>query len=181
MMEINPDLPEAHNLRGWYDGGGSNQTFYAQTTASFQGGPTTFDRRDIQLLNDVREAELGMGENAEYFSTRATIMHIKSDNIAYPACQTQGCSKKVIEQHDGWRCEKCDRSWEKPSYRYSINLSVRSDPILMSDCRYVMSMAVADHSGQAWLQGFNDVGQAVFNVSADELVGIKVSHRSSSV
>ncbi|THG99977.1 hypothetical protein EW026_g2488 [Hermanssonia centrifuga] len=101
MMEINPDLPEAHNLRGW-------------------AVLRRFDRRDIQLLNDVREAELGMGENAEYFSTRATIMHIKSDNIAY-----------------------------------------------------VMSMAVADHSGQAWLQGFNDVGQAVFNVSADELVGIK--------
>ena len=38
-----------------------------------------------------------------------------------------------------------------------------------------MSMAVADHSGQAWLQGFNDVGQVVFNMTADELMEIKVS------
>ena len=35
-------------------------------------------------------------------------------------------------------------------------------------------MAVADHSGQAWLQGFNDVGQMVFNMTADELMEIKV-------
>jgi replication factor A1 len=35
-------------------------------------------------------------------------------------------------------------------------------------------MAVSDHTGQAWLQGFNDVGLAVFNMSADELMEIKV-------
>lgn len=36
-------------------------------------------------------------------------------------------------------------------------------------------MAVADHSGQAWLQGFNDIGQVVFGMTADELEEIKVS------
>jgi hypothetical protein len=35
-------------------------------------------------------------------------------------------------------------------------------------------MAVADHTGQAWFQGFNDVGVAVFNMNATELVEIKV-------
>lgn len=35
-------------------------------------------------------------------------------------------------------------------------------------------MAVSDHTGQAWLQGFHDVGLAVFNMSADELMEIKV-------
>jgi replication factor A1 len=38
-----------------------------------------------------------------------------------------------------------------------------------------MSLAVADWSGQAWLQGFNDVGLAVFGMPANELVEIKVS------
>jgi hypothetical protein len=37
-----------------------------------------------------------------------------------------------------------------------------------------MSMAVADHTGQAWLQGFNEVGVQVFGMSADELVQIRV-------
>jgi hypothetical protein len=35
-------------------------------------------------------------------------------------------------------------------------------------------MAVSDHTGQAWLQGFHEVGLAVFDMSADELMEIKV-------
>lgn len=37
-----------------------------------------------------------------------------------------------------------------------------------------MSLAVADWSGPAWLQGFNDVGLVVFGMPANELVEIKV-------
>lgn len=36
-------------------------------------------------------------------------------------------------------------------------------------------MAVADYSGQAWFQGFNDVGLIVFGMPANDLVAIKVS------
>lgn len=42
-------------------------------------------------------------------------------------------------------------------------------------CSYIMSMSVADYSGQAWLQGFNDVGIAVFGMTADELHELQVS------
>jgi replication factor A1 len=35
-------------------------------------------------------------------------------------------------------------------------------------------MSVADHSGQAWLQGFNEVGTTVFGMTANELLEIKV-------
>jgi len=38
-----------------------------------------------------------------------------------------------------------------------------------------MSMAVADWSGQAWLQGFNDAGLVVFGKTADEVHEIKAS------
>lgn len=44
----------------------------------------------------------------------------------------------------------------------------------LTTSRYIMSLAVADWSGQAWLQGFNDVGVAVFGMPANELVEIKV-------
>ena len=56
-------------------------------------------------------------------------------------------------------------------------MSVRTG-FLYRSRRYIMSMAVADHTGQAWLQGFNDVGQTVFGMSADELMDLKVSVRS---
>ncbi|KAI0093894.1 replication factor-A protein 1 [Irpex rosettiformis] len=154
-MEVNPDIPTAHALRGWYDSAGNSQSFHAQSSGGFSQGPVTFDSSQIQLLNDVKESEMGTGDRAEFFSARATIMHIKNDNLAYAACQKENCNKKVIEQHDGWRCEKCDISFPKPSYRY------------------ILSMAVADCSGQAWLQGFNDAGQVVFGVPADELMELK--------
>ena len=35
-------------------------------------------------------------------------------------------------------------------------------------------MEVADTTGRAWLQGYHDVGLAVFDMSADELMEIKV-------
>lgn len=154
-MEINPDIPEAYALRGWYDTDGKGQDFQPQTTSAPRTGGAGFNREEIRLLDDVRNSNLGGGDKPDYFAARATIMHIKSDNIAYPACQTQGCNKKVIEQHDGWRCEKCDKVYERPSYRY------------------IMAMAVADHSGQVWFQCFNDAGVVVFNMTADELIELK--------
>jgi replication factor A1 len=36
-------------------------------------------------------------------------------------------------------------------------------------------MAVADWSGQAWLQGFNEAGLVVFGKTADEIHDIKAS------
>ena len=39
---------------------------------------------------------------------------------------------------------------------------------------YNVGMAVTDYSGQAWFQGFNDVGQVIFGMSADDLISIKV-------
>jgi len=36
-------------------------------------------------------------------------------------------------------------------------------------------MAVADYSGQAWLQGFNDVGEIIFGIPVNNLLEIKAS------
>ena len=35
-------------------------------------------------------------------------------------------------------------------------------------------MAVADHTQQAWFQGFNDVGEIIFHCPANKLMEIKV-------
>ena len=115
-METNPDIPEAHVLRGWYDAEGNAQDFQPQTATTFTSSSATFNRSEIRYLDDIRNADIGH-EKAEYFSARATIMHIKADNIAYPACQNEGCNKKVVQQNDDWRCEKCDQAFAKPSYR----------------------------------------------------------------
>jgi len=155
IMAINPDIPDAHVLRGWYDSVGVNQSFTAYSIAGSGSGGATFNRADIRTIEDVKQ-DLDLPEKAQMFSCRGTVLHIKGDNPAYPACPNQSCKKKVTLLGEGWHCEKCEQTWEKPEYRY------------------IISMAVSDHTGQAWLQGFHDVGLAVFTMSADELMDIKV-------
>ncbi|KAI6005784.1 hypothetical protein EDD15DRAFT_2384466 [Pisolithus albus] len=155
IMAISPDIEEAHLLRGWYDGIGGEKAFQSYSNVSSGGASSAgFNRNEIRSILDVKQSQIGM-DKVDFFSTRATIMHVKSDNIAYPACPTQNCNKKVTEVNERWRCEKCDKTYERPEYRY------------------ILSMAVADWSGQAWLQGFNDAGLAVFDKTADEIMQMK--------
>lgn len=115
-MHVNPDIEESHALQGWYDKQGQEQTFQNQSTFN-PSGPQGFRRDDLRTLEAAKQAGFGSGDKPEYFSTRATIMHIKDENLAYPACPTQGCSKKVTEESGGWKCEKCDKHHEAPEYR----------------------------------------------------------------
>jgi replication factor A1 len=114
---ISPDIPEAHALKGWYMDGGTQTSFKSHTQFGLSAPGGAVNRSEMRTINDVRDAQLGMSDKPDFFSMRATVMHIKTDNIVYPACPTPQCNKKVTETHDGWRCEKCDRSHEKPEYR----------------------------------------------------------------
>jgi replication factor A1 len=97
-----------------------------------------------------------MSENTDYFTTKATIIYVKQDNISYPACLSEGCNKKVVEVDPGqWRCERCDKTHPKPEYRY------------------IMSLNVSDHTGQIWLSCFDDVGRLIMGMTADQLTELK--------
>jgi replication factor A1 len=98
--------------------GGSQASFESHTLAGpISGSGGSINRNEIRTIHQIKEDQLGMSDKADFFSLRATIMHIKADNILYPACPTPQCNKKVTETHEGWRCEKCDRCHEKPEYR----------------------------------------------------------------
>ncbi|KAK7040919.1 60S acidic ribosomal protein P1 [Paramarasmius palmivorus] len=159
MMTQNPDLQETFALRGWYDALGSTEQFRSHTNASVNaaggGAIQGFNRKEMMSLAEVKEKGLGSGDSTGYFSNRSTILHIKSDNIAYPACSSSGCSKKVTETGGSWHCEKCNMSYDSPTWRY------------------IISMAVSDYSGQEWFQAFNDVAEKIFNRSANDLIEIK--------
>ncbi|THV07795.1 replication factor-A protein 1 [Dendrothele bispora CBS 962.96] len=170
LMTQNPDIEEVFALRGWYDAAGRGQTFqsHTNTSGSFSSasGGGGFRRDEIRSLIDVkRDSDALIKSSSEapqsfFFSTRAAVMHIKADNIAYPACKTPDCNKKVTENGGLWTCEKCNKSHDAPSWRY------------------IISMAVSDPTAQVWLQGFNDVGEVIFGRNANDLVEIKESNES---
>ena len=156
-MSINPDIDEAHKLKGWYDAQGRSENFASH--ANFSGGTmgAAGGRSDpFKTIVQVKEEQLGMSDTADYFSVKGTIIYIKQDNVAYPACLSEGCNKKVIEIEPGeWRCEKCDKTHPRPEYRY------------------IMSANVSDHTGQIWLNCFDETGRTLMGMTADELMDLK--------
>ncbi|OAA68123.1 replication protein a DNA-binding subunit [Niveomyces insectorum RCEF 264] len=155
VMSVDPDIPEAHHLKGWYDSAGRSGNFESHHNMSGAGGG---GRVDVdKTIGQVRDENLGMDDTA-YFTLRATIVYIKPDPFAYPACSSEGCSKKVVLNGDGmsWRCEKCDVNHPQPVYRYTLMLNVN------------------DHTGQLWLTSFDDVGRMIMGgKTAGELTELR--------
>jgi replication factor A1 len=155
-MAIDPDIPDAHKLKGWYDSQGRMESFASHSNMGSTG--VAGGRGDpLKTVAQVKEENLGMSSDTpDYFSTKGTIVYIKQDTFSYPACLSDGCNKKVTDMGDGtWRCEKCDINHPKPEHRY------------------IMSLNVNDHTGQLWLSCFDDVGRLVMGMTADQLMELK--------
>lgn len=154
----NPDIPKAYKLKGWFDNEGSSGSFKSMQNQSTNSSDLTskesiLDRTTIKLVN---ENKLGLNGKDDYFAIKASVTFIKSDKFCYPACSSEGCMKKVIEQNDGtWRCERCSINHPKPFYRYMLSIST------------------ADSTGQLWLNMFNDRAEKLMGCPASKLMEIK--------
>ncbi|KAL5596839.1 hypothetical protein BROUX41_006477 [Berkeleyomyces rouxiae] len=155
-ISLDPDHETAHRLKGWYDSQGRTDTFNTHSNMASMGAAT--GRPQVfKLIGDVKLENTGM-EQEEYFNIKGTVVFIRQENFAYPACPTERCNKKVIMDGDGWRCEKCNLTHERPSYRY------------------IMSVNVCDHTGQLWLSCFDEVGRAIMGMPGDELMALREEH-----
>jgi len=156
-MAINPDIEESYTLKGWYQGSGHSETFQTHANAmSMTNATGGGDRNATKTIAQIKDEELGMREEVDWFSLKATIIYIKQDAPAYAACRTEGCNKKIVEVEVGvWRCEKCDVTWDYPKYRY------------------IMSVNVSDHTGQIWLSCFDEAGELFMGVKANDLMALR--------
>jgi replication factor A1 len=154
-MTVDPDIEEAHKLKGWYDAQGRDETFTSH--ASISGATTSVTRPEqFKTVAQVKEEQLGMSDEVAYFSLKATVIYIKQDTMCYPACLSENCNKKVAELDPGqWRCERCDKTHSRPEYRY------------------IMLISVSDHTGQLYLSCFDEVGRSMMGTSADQLMEIR--------
>ncbi|KAJ9093583.1 hypothetical protein QFC19_008312 [Naganishia cerealis] len=154
-MTVNPDIPDAHSLRGWYDAEGNNVSYHTHSNAGAAGAGavTTVRPEEMKTIGQIKDENIGMSDKQEYFSTKATVSFIKQESFSYPACPT--CNKKVVEESDGWRCEKCDAVYPQPLHRYILNLSVM------------------DHTGHIWVTAFNEAAESVVGKTANEVVELR--------
>lgn len=103
---VNPDVPEAHKLVGWYQSVGKSL-------------PTMLPKREEKrkFIQEVKDNEL------VYSTIQGTIMFLKEDSLWYASCQGEGCNKKVVMEDSGvYRCERCNRTYDDCDYRYMVSM-----------------------------------------------------------
>lgn len=147
-----PDVAEAARLRAWYDQGGCAQAAAALSKPSGGGGRA--DRR--VTLSQIADEGLGLGGQPAWVQVVATVAFLRNENMYYPACPLpfngKTCNKK-LQDHTGdgnFYCERCGQN-------------------AMPDWRYIVSMQVADHSGEIWVTAFNEAAPELIGVPAGEL------------
>jgi len=165
VMQINPDLPQCHELRGWYEAEGANLTTSSLTEArSGVGGDMG---SNIKTFGENKKENIGLNsDKPEYYSARGIITLMQKDKALYMACgnQTDGriCQKKVQDQNDGtYRCEKCNIT--SPTFNWRI----------------ILTMATADCTDNEWIQVFHDQAEQVLSISAEELGALFVNDRAA--
>ncbi|KAF9134745.1 Replication factor A protein 1 [Mortierella sp. 14UC] len=150
-FKLNPDIQAAFDIHGWYEREGKGTTFQSHTS-DFKAGAGATPR---MTFDEVKHAAAALDPSQTlFFETKGTIvMMSKSENtFQYPACPKVGCNKKVMEDSNGWRCENCNNTVPEPEYRY------------------VMGVNASDHTGQEWIQAFNEAGRVITGRSAGDLV-----------
>uniref|UniRef100_A0A8C2FC83 Replication protein A subunit n=1 Tax=Cyprinus carpio TaxID=7962 RepID=A0A8C2FC83_CYPCA len=157
---INPDIPEAYKLRGWYDKEG--HAIDGQSMTELRGPGGGGGNTNWKTLAEVKNEHLGHGDKADYFSCIATIVYIRKENCLYQACSSKDCNKKVVDQQNGmYRCEKCDK--EFPDFKYRLMLSAN----------------VADFGDNQWVTCFQDSAETLLGQNAGYLGQLKDSNEAA--
>lgn len=146
VLQINPDIREAHILRGWFDREGAHiatQSISNQGSGAVGGTWKTFAQA---------KAEIGSSDKPEYYTTKATIVMVKRDKCMYMACPGDQCNKQVIDMNNGlFRCEKCGREYNTFKWRL------------------LLSVSLADFSENQWVTCFQEVAEKILGISSQEL------------
>ncbi|KAG5056551.1 hypothetical protein AAZX31_05G019900 [Glycine max] len=158
VVLVNPDIPEAKNLRSWYDFEGKDAAMDSvgsgSSPISNNGIRSVYTDR-IHLSDIISNPSLGDGKPA-FFSLRGHITFIKPDQAMwYRACKT--CNKKVTESFgSGYWCDGCQKSDEQCSLRY------------------IMVAKVSDGSAETFISVFNQEAEKIVGCSADDLDNLKL-------
>ncbi|XP_034664549.1 replication protein A 70 kDa DNA-binding subunit [Drosophila subobscura] len=148
IMKINPDIPEAHKLRGWFDNGGGDNIANMVSARTGGGSFST----EWMTFKDARARNLGAGDKPDYFQCKAVVHIVKQENAFYRACPQSDCNKKVVDEgNDQYRCERCNALY--PNFKY----------------RLLVNMSVGDWTSNRWVTCFNETGEQLLKHTSQEV------------
>eukprot|EP00250_Pteridium_aquilinum_P034781 c8088_g1_i1 orf=345-2195(-) len=158
ILQINPDIPEAHKLRSWYSSEGK-EVQMVPAGANLPGGATRNGSRssfaDRKFITEIVQPSVGDAK-PEYFNVKGYISFIKPDQAMwYLACQT--CNRKVTEDLGSSKfwCEGCQKNFDG------------------CNRRYILTVKLTDFSGEGWVSAFNEQAELVLGNTADQLADIR--------
>jgi len=158
-MQINPDISEAHSLRGWFDQGNHDEpvtNLSDQRGGLGSGGGAGNSNTPWKSFDTIKDDNIGMGEKPDYFQVKGTVLYAKKDNSMYQACPGENCNKKVVDQNDGtYRCEKCSKNYNEFKWRMLLQINV------------------CDYADSNWITLFTETAENLLEVKADDLGALK--------
>lgn len=164
-LELDPvNIPEANQLRAWFDSGGPKTSNVQSVTAGPGGGGKIIGPRKSLVEARIEEVEPTFSQQTNQenngtatFVTRGMVTFINTKNDLYYPGDPE-TKKKVIEQGGGmWMSESTGRQLGDHEIVW----------------RYIVSMKIADQSASHWVSGFDEVGQVLFGRSAQQLRTVK--------
>ncbi|RLN30360.1 replication protein A 70 kDa DNA-binding subunit C-like [Panicum miliaceum] len=156
QLKVNPDMPVAERLKQWYLAGGK-----IAPSVSLSQDISSISRIYVQkTIAQIKDENLGRSDKPDFITVRAVISHVKADNFCYPACTLElngkRCNRKVTNNGDGtWYCDRCNQSSENYEYRYMLVCQIK------------------DHTAATYALGFQEVGEKIFGLTAQELFMIR--------
>lgn len=152
---VNPNIPEGHAMHTFRSQFPGNLIPISASLSTPGGGMSGSGLNDPiesrRVISSIKEEMLGSGEKPDYVTVKGSVSYIKHDTDCwYNACPT--CSKKVVELGNGqWSCEKCNTTH--------------------SNCnrRYLLTLTLADHTGNNWATLFNEQAEKLLGVKAEQL------------
>ncbi|EOA30084.1 hypothetical protein CARUB_v10013190mg [Capsella rubella] len=158
QLFINPDFPEAHKLRNWFDRGGKDTASFSISRDTMPGGSS---RNEIRKnVSQIKEEGLGRSDKPDWITVKATVSFIKTDSFCYTACPLmigdKQCNKKVTRSGTNrWLCDRCNQESDECEYRYLLQVQIQ------------------DHTGLTWVTAFQETGEEIMGCPAQKLYALK--------
>ncbi|KAF2287153.1 hypothetical protein GH714_038458 [Hevea brasiliensis] len=157
QLFINPDIPEAHGLKDWFDGGGHIAASLSISRDIMPGGSKNEIRKTV---SQIKFEGLGRSDRPDWVTVSARITFVKTDTFCYTACPLmigdRQCNKKVIRSGNSrWQCDRCNQEFDECDYRYLLQVQVQ------------------DHTGLTWVTAFQEAGEEILGYPAKELYLMK--------